>query len=198
MAGLDGILAGISGFLYAYSFIILPRSNPTMAAFFSGLFLLTSGLFAIKVIIAVYLRVREFNSGYAIFALNMSLFGAFGMIIHGGYDLANTINPPNLNLPNLASLPSQIDPRGLLSFGVMSMGLFINSWLLKMDKRFPKTLALVGTVSAAFLLILYLGRLILLAPTHPVILYSAIINGFIVSPLWYIWLGYVLWTEKRV
>jgi hypothetical protein len=39
---------------------------------------------------------------------------------------------------------------------------------------------------------LYLGRLIVLDPTSPVILVPALLNGFLVNPALYIWLGLAL------
>jgi hypothetical protein len=47
---------------------------------------------------------------------------ALGAAIHGGYDLANLINLP-ASAAALPDLPSQVDPRGLLTFGVMGLGL---------------------------------------------------------------------------
>jgi hypothetical protein len=42
------------------------------------------------------------------------------------------------------------------------------------------------------LVALYLGRLIILDPTSPVILVPALLNGFLVNPALYIWLGLAL------
>lgn len=41
-------------------------------------------------------------------------------------------------------------------------------------------------------MILYLGRLIVLDPTNPVILVPALLNGFLVNPIFYLWLGLAL------
>lgn len=196
-AGLDGILAGASAFLYAYSFLILSRFDPVNGAFFSGLFLLLAGAFAMKPFIALYHRLKDVDPGYAMYALWASLVGALGMVIHGGYDLANAINPPVTTIADFANFPSQIDPRGLLSFGALGMGLLVNVWLMKWSKKFPQGLVYVGFVSGIFLIVLYLGRLIVLNPASPLIAYSALLNGFLVGPLWYIWLGWFLWKGKK-
>jgi hypothetical protein len=52
-------------------------------------------------------------------------------------------------------------------------------------------------VSAVLLIVLYLGRLIALDPTNLVILVPALLNGFLINPGWYIWLGAALWASKR-
>jgi hypothetical protein len=43
------------------------------------------------------------------------------------------------------------------------------------------------------MLVLYLGRLIILNPKNPVLLISAVLSGFVVTPVWFVWLG----TELR-
>lgn len=195
--GIYAVLSGVSGFLYAVAFILISRNNPETGALLSALFLLLTGIFATAALVALYLRLRETDEGYALWALALGLVSALGMAVHGGYDLANAINPPGINSPNLASLPSQVDPRGLLSFGVSGVALFVISWLMSNNKHFPKNLAYVGYVSAVLLIVLYVGRLVILTPTHPVILYSAVLNGFVVNPVFYIWLGLVLLRHER-
>lgn len=190
-AGLLAILAGVSGFAYAVSFVIVSRNDPTQGALLSGMFLLISGFVLTAVWVALYNRLKEEDSAFAMWALFLGVVGSFGMAIHGGYDLANAINPPN-NLPALVNLPSQIDPRGLLTFGVGGAALMVVSWLMEKNKFFPKNLAYLGAFSALMLLILYFGRLIVLDPTSPIILYPVLINGFVLNPLFYIWLGVIL------
>lgn len=182
-AGWSAILAGLSGFLYSISFIVL-RDN-----LFGALFLLLGGLFSTAALTALYQRVRELESGFALLGFLLSLSAALGSAIHGGYDLANALHPPaspSMNLPNA------VDPRGLLTFGVAGLGLFILSWLVTQDLRFPKGLAYLGYVSAILMIVLYLGRLIILEATSLAIVVPALLEGFIVNPLWYVWLGRTL------
>ena len=47
----------------------------------------------------------------------------------------------------------------------------------------------VGYVAALLLLILYLGRLIVLDATSPVVMVPAVLSAFVANPAWYIWLG---------
>jgi len=179
-AGWSAILAGLSGFLYSASFIVL-RSD-----LLSALFLLLGGLFSIAALTALYQRVRDRESGFALLGLLLSLSAALGSAIHGGYDLSNALHPPaSLN----TDLPNPIDPRGLLTFGVAGLGLFILSWLVSQDVAIPKGLAYLGYLSAILMIVLYLGRLIILEATNLAIVIPALLEGFIVNPIWYIWLG---------
>ena len=184
--GWMAILAAIAGLLYAISFVFL--QNQLLYA----LFLTLLGLYAVPASLALYYRVRETDAGFALMALLFGLVGAAGTAIHGGYDLANAINPPTSIPANLADLPSQVDPRGLLVFGFTGIGLFVFSWLMTKTASFSKTLGYLGYLSAILFVVLYLGRLIVLNPANPIILVPVLLNGFIVSPLFYLLLGMAL------
>jgi hypothetical protein len=181
--GLMAISAAIAGFLYTVAFVVL-KNQPLYA-----LFLTLLGLLAIPVLLASYYRVRDTDAPFAFLALLFGFVGATGTAIHGGYDLANAINSPANVPPGLLDLPSQVDPRGLLTFGFAGIGLFVFAWLITRSKQFPKTLGYLGYLSAILSIVLYLGRLIVLNPANPVILVPVLLNGFIVSPLFYLWLG---------
>src|SRR6266487_2008928 len=188
-AGWSAILAGLSGFLYSIAFIVL-RDN-----LLSALFLLLGGLFSAPALTALYQRLRGTESGFALLGLLLSLSAALGSAIHGGYDLSNTLHPPaSLN----TDLPNPIDPRGLLTFGIAGIGLFLLSWLMTQEMKFPKSLAYFGYLSAILMLILYLGRLIILQATSLAIVLPALLEVFLVNPIWYIWLGLTLIRNQSV
>ena len=183
-AGLCAILAGVVGFLYSIAFIVLQNT------LLSGLFLMLGSLLTTAALTGLYGRLRETDFLFALWALLLGIVSAFGSAIHGGYDLAIAIHPP-ASAP--IELPNQVDPRGLLTFGVVSIAILIFSWLIGRTSGFPKGLNYLGYLLAILLVILYLGRLILLSPANPVVLVPALLIGFILNPAWYIWLGYTLW-----
>jgi hypothetical protein len=125
----------------------------------------------------------------ALWALLLAGFGALGAMAHGGYDLANALHPP---VAANADLPSAADPRGLATFALSGLGLLVFAALLLRDARFPRALAWLGLLSALLSIVLYLGRLVILSPASPAIALPALAEGFVVSPLWYLWLGVVL------
>lgn len=186
-AGVCAILAGVAGFMYSVGFIIL-RNDLVY-----GLFQMLGGLLATAALVAVYNRVRQVDAGFALWAIVLGLVGALGSAIHGSYDLANAINPPSSNVAALADLPSQIDPRGLLTFGVAGLSLIVLSWLIIRSAQFPRGLGYLGYVLGALFLVLYVGRLVILNAASPIIVGPALLTGFIVNPAWYIWLGLGLW-----
>jgi hypothetical protein len=187
-AGLCAVLAGLMGFLYSVAFVVL-KSN-----LLSALFLLLVGLLTTVVVVALYERLRTVDQSFALWALLLGLAGALGSAVHGGYDLSNALHPPAIAN---ADLPSQIDPRGLLTFGSAGLGLWVVAWLITRSSDLPKALGYLGYVAAALLIVLYLGRLIVLDATSLLIVVPALLAGFIVNPLWYIWLGLTLWRAPR-
>jgi hypothetical protein len=191
-AGLCAILAGITGFIYSVSFVVLAQSAPSVAALLTPLCLTLSGLLAAAALVGLYLRVQAVEPGFALLALGLGLAGALGAAVHGGYDLSNAINPPLENAAALANLPSQIDPRGMLTFGVAGLGLFFFAWLIGQG-RMSRGLSFLGYITAALLLVIYLARLIVQSPTNPVLLIPVLLVGFILNPVWYLWLGRTLW-----
>lgn len=50
---------------------------------------------------------------------------------------------------------------------------------------------------AILLVVLYLARLIILSATNPVIAVTGALSGFIVNPLWYVWLGMALLAGRK-
>ena len=178
----EAILAGVSALAYAYFFVI--AKDVTMYS----LSLLLLGIFSIKVIIALFARLKKVDEDFARVAMILGVIGSAGMAVHGGYDLANAINPPALVNTDL---PNQVDPRGLLAFGFSGFAILKFSWLMMKDKYFPDGLRLVGYVSGALLLVIYIARLTVLDPTNPILLYPVLLNGFILSPLWYLWIGFL-------
>jgi hypothetical protein len=186
-AGACALLTGITSFLYALAFVIVQN------VLLSALFLMMVGLLSSPVLVAIYYRLRETSAPFALWALVLGIAGALGSAVHGGYDLANTINPSGL-APT--KLPNPIDPRGLLTFGVAGVALFIVGWLIMRGGRLPRGLGYLAYLSAVLLVMLYLGRLIIVDPSNPVILVPALLNGFIVNPALYILVGLVLLSDR--
>jgi hypothetical protein len=184
-AGLCAVLAGLGGLLYGVSFVILK------SAALSAFFLLLGGLLTTLLFTALYGHLRTINASFALWAFLLAIVGQLGAVVHGGYDLANAINPQPF-YAQLGNLPNSIDPRGLLTFGLTGIGLLVIARLMGLSQFFPRALSYIGYLLAILLIALYLGRLILLSPANPLLLGTALLSGFIVGPIWYIWLGLVL------
>jgi hypothetical protein len=182
-AGVGAILAGVVALLYAVTFVVLHNS------LLSPLFLMLSALLSTAALVAVYHRVRETDAAFALWALLLTFIGALGAAIHGGYDLANAINHANIT----TTLPSEIDPRGLLTFGVTGLGLLGIAWLIGRSHQFPRGLNYWGYLLGILLIILYVTYLILVDTKNLLIAGDVVLIGFVVNPIWYLWLGFALW-----
>ncbi len=190
-AGIAAILAGIGGPLYsvAFVFLYLFKLAPDLGLALASLLLVLGGILSTIALVALYQHVRETDTGFATLALIIGVFGAFGGATHGAYDLANQLHPPTQNLPALADLPSQVDPRGIATFGLAGIGLVLFAWLMSQGKTFPTRLAQLGYLAGVLNILIYLARLIILDAMNPVILLVAAVTGLIVNPAFFIWLG---------
>jgi len=188
-SGACAVMAGVTGLLYSIAFVIL-RDN-----LLSALFLMAGGLLSSVVFVALYKRLRETDPPFALWALLLGFAAALASAAHGGYDLANVINPPTVAVPDL---PSAIDPRGLATFGLAGVAVFVVGWLMGRSGDFPKGLGYLGYLLGVFLVVVYLGRLIVLSPASPLVLGPAAVTGFLLNPVWYIWLGLAIWRGPRL
>jgi hypothetical protein len=185
--GVAALLAGAAGLGYAVAFVIA-RSDAGSAAF-----LLLGGLLGVPVLVALYQLVGPAEPGVALCALALGLGGTLGSALHGGYDLANALHPP----ASTGDLPSAVDPRGLATFGLGGLALALFAWLIRAGGRLPVRLGAVGSLQAALLLVLWLGRLLVLDAHSPVIVLPALLAGFLVGPAWYLLLGRALLGARR-
>jgi hypothetical protein len=184
-AAVCAFVVGIGGLVYAVVFVTALRGAGRSADAASATLLLVGGLLSTAVLIALYERLRPAGGTFALWALLLGSIAAVGSAVHGGYDLANVINRPQLGL----SIPNPIDPRGLLTFGVTAVAVLVLAWLILRTGAFPRRLAYVGFAAAFLLAVIYVGRLTVLDPESPALLVAALLVGFVVNPLWYVWLA---------
>jgi hypothetical protein len=189
-AGICGILAGIAGLVYLASFLLL--KNP--AALAPALSLLFVGLFASAVMVALYERVREVDTSFALWGLLLGVAGAAGAAIHSAFDLANNLHPPEAPF----AYASPIDPRGFLTFAIAGLAAIIISGLIVRSTTLPHSVGYFGLASGVLLIALYLAYLITLNALTPLVLLLILASG-IAQPIWYLWIGWILWRgEARV
>ncbi|MFN2521189.1 MAG: hypothetical protein ABR525_09105 [Candidatus Limnocylindria bacterium] len=190
--GAAALVAGIAGFLYSVAFVIVSRVAPDAGRFLAPLLLVIGGIIGVFALASLYERLRQTDPGYALVGLLLGVIGAVGSAIHGAFDLATALHPP----ASLPDTPDAVDPRGFLTFGVAGIAILVLSSVMSREARFPRALAWLGYVSGTLLVLIYLGRLVILDATSPLILVPAGLEGFIVNPAWYLWLGAVLWRGR--
>ncbi len=181
-------LAGVAGFAYSVFFVWSTRGGGNLVAGLAAFFLLAGGVLGATALLGLFERLRGAGGTYALWALVFGIGASLAATLHGGYDLANAIHPPD----QVTTLPSPVDPRGLGTFGLAGISLFAFSFLVLRDASQPRGLGYLGYASGVLLVLIYLGRLIILSASSPLVLGPAAIEGFLVNPAWYIWLGFAL------
>jgi hypothetical protein len=191
-AGYCALASGIGGFLYSVAFVIVARAAGDVGTNLSWLILLAGGLLTLPVLVALYEHLREVDRSVALLGLLLGATGALGSIVHAGYQVANIVH---LGSIPASDLPSQVDPRGLLTFGLTGLGVLAFAWLIGRSPRFPLGLSRLGLLAGVLLIVVYLARLIIFSPTNPLVVVGAGLTGFIVSPAFYVWLGLVFLNQ---
>ncbi|MCL6512736.1 MAG: hypothetical protein K6U78_18870 [Anaerolineae bacterium] len=185
-ASVAAMLAALVGLLYSFAFVVLQN------ALLSSLCLMIGGLLSLVALVALFERLGEADAQVAMLGLMLGAVAALGATIHGGYDLANVLNPPGDVPAGVADLPSQVDPRGLVTFGVTGLAVLLAGLLMRRHPAFSRGFTALTFVLGVLLIGVYLGRLIVLTPASPLVLLPAAITGFVVNPLWYGLLGLAL------
>lgn len=199
LAGACAIGAGVAGFIYSAAFVGLVVLENASAAgiLISSVALMAGAVLSVVAYAALYRILVHLSGGLALVALLLGVMGGFGAAIHGGYDLAVALTPPSDALGVVAGLPNQIDPRGLLTFAVAGVAALIVSSLIRRHPIFPSGLGYLGYLAGLLLIVVYLGRLTIVEPTHLLVAGPAALVGFLVSPAFYIWLGLTLRSRAR-
>jgi hypothetical protein len=186
-ASVAAFLAAGCGLLYSISFVVLARVSSSLGTGLSSTFLILGGLLGTAALVGLYERLRGDAGTYVVWVLGVGVAGAMAAVLHGGYDLANVLHPPG----GTSNLPNAVDPRGLGTFGLAGIAVLGFSLLMTGTSGLGG-LRNLGLLSGALLVLVYLARLIILNPSNPLVLGPAAVEGFIVNPLWYVWLGIVL------
>jgi len=187
-AGWASILAGVAGIGYAVAFVVLKNGS------LSAQFLTVAPLFAVAGLVAVFERVRMIDSGYATLALALGAFGSLAASTHGVYDLSNVLHAPAGALP--ADVPSALDPRGYGTFALTGLAVLILSGLAGRSTDLPGWVSPLGLVLGVFLVLTFLGRLIVLDATSLLVLGPALVSGLL-SPILFLLLGAWLLGWRR-
>jgi len=186
---------GLAGFAYSVASIglVVSGAAPDPGRLLAALALPVGASLTVVTFAGVYRILLDSAGGLALLALLLGVTGSFGAAVHGGYDLAIATHPPSGDLGAAGELPHPIDPpRGLLTFGVTGIGTLVVAWLIGRHPAFPRALGYLGYLAGTLLVAIYLGRLLIVTATDPLVAGPAILTGFLVAPAWYLWLGIVL------
>jgi hypothetical protein len=185
-AGAASFAVAAGGLAYSVAFVVAVKADSGAAQAIAALLLLVGGLLGTAVLAGLYQRVREAEPGFALWGLLLGAIGVLGSAIHGGFDLARQIHPA-FELPGI---PNEVDPRGLLTFGVTGLGLVVLSWVIRRPRSgLPRALGALGMALGVLLVAIYVSRLFILDPNNLFLLSLAGVTGIVIHPVWFVWLG---------
>jgi hypothetical protein len=187
-AGGAALAVAAGGVAYSISFVLALKAQSEPALRTGFVLLLLGGVLGSVVLAGLYLRVRETDPGFSLAGLLLGAVGTLGSAIHGGFDLATSIDPGG----SATGLPNAIDPRGLLTFGFTGLGILVLAGSIRRTAGLPESLGWLGTTLGVLLVLIYLGRLLIVDPNNPLLLGLAAVTGIAVHPAWFAWLGLAL------
>ena len=185
LGGYAALFAALGSLLYSVAFVILKNVVAYSVA------LVVGGIVTTAVLTAIYFRVRETDAAFSLWALLLGVVAALGSAAHGMYDLATALTPGLA--ASTQNVPSQIDSRGFLTFGLSGLALFIFSLQIVRGGRLPRGLGYLGVVLGLLLIEIFLARLIVIDTTTTLglatIVRPAAIAGLLLNPIFNLWLG---------
>jgi hypothetical protein len=148
--------------------------------------LIVGALLFVALLVGAYERLRAADEGLALLTVLLGVAGAVGGLLHGGTQLAAAITPAR-DAPDL-------DPRGILRYGVTGLAMLALSWLAARGGA-PRAVVLLSAAGGALLVFIYAGLLgELITPTDRPTLVPPILYGFVVAPLWLAAVARWLWA----
>ena len=185
LAGYCALFVAFGALVYAIIFVTIVEGNEETEPWFA--ILLLGALTTIPVQVALYYRLREFDQALALTALVLGLFAALGGILHGGYELALLVTPPDTEI--LYPGPESVS-KGVLRYLVAGLGLLLIAWLARASALLPREVAVLAGAGGVLLVFIYIGRLFdFITPGDYVSLIPPLLYGLIVHPLLYGWIG---------
>ena len=125
-AGWCAVVAGVAALVYSFTFAVVVQDGDRWAQWTSTLVLAVGAAVALPVLVALYLRVRGVDEGFAMVALLVGAVAATGSLLHATFDLGVLANTP----PQKWDYPSPTDPRGFATFLLTGAAIALLSTLL--------------------------------------------------------------------
>jgi len=196
--GLSAMIVGALSILYAVFYLLIAPRAEAVGTLGSWVILALSGVFSSAAFVALYLRLRPTSEGFALWGLALGLFSSFATLAHGAWQALLLATLPAADQSQRAAIelvrmvPSQVDPAGLATFGVIGLASFVTGMIIIVSGRLPRTPGYLAIANAVLLVTLFFATA---ANAQTLILLSGGLTSVIVGPIWWIWLGRELRRE---
>ena len=185
------MLVALAGVVFTVAFSVVVRERDRWAQWVSAITLTTGALLAVPVFLALYVRLRDREPQFAVLGLMSGVIASFATAMHGAFDYAGLSKPFK---PDLAAVPSSVDPRGFMTFAITGLALMTFGAIALRAGGLPALVARLALVAGLLLVVVYFGRLIVLNPKSNIIKTTALASGLIVSPAFFAVFGRELLT----
>lgn len=184
--GAAALGAAIAALVYSVTFVVVVQRGSQWAKWTSSGALLAGALLAVPTVCGVYFTFADREREFALLGLVIGIAGAFGSAMHAAWDLAALANP---QLVPGGDAPFPADPRGFATFGLVGVAVALFGWLGYQTGRLPMPAVVLAEVTAAALVVIFIGRLTVLDPKSGLLRPLTAVTGFILNPVMLIALG---------
>ncbi len=184
--GFLAAFVGLGGLVYGvlFAFIVKGTSVEVLRAWF--VLAILGGLAVTGVFVALYERLRKTDPSLALWALLLGVAAGLGQMLNASVALGYHVHVT----PPPGTFDGTPDPLGILRFGLNGVALFLAGLIMARDKDFPEALGYLALVGGALLVVMYVGRLVgFINPATKLTLIPPFVYGFVVHPLFYVWLA---------
>ena len=183
LAGYCAVLAALASVVFTVAFAVVVQEGERWAQWVSWITLLAGGLVTVPVMVALYALLGHREPQVALVGVVLGVAAALGAAIHGAFELALLANP----VPGARQeLPSEVDPRGFMTFAVTGLALLVFGWLVLRTGGLDRPAGGVAVAGGALVVVVYLGRLTALDPKNPVTKVAALASGLVLVPGFYL------------
>jgi hypothetical protein len=190
-ASVAALITGILSILYAVFFLGVTRASAYAGTLGSWIILGATAFFAAAAYVGLYQRLNERTAGFSLYAMLFGVMAAFAMLQHGAFEAIELFRRGAVD--SALGAPSQVDAAGLASFGVVGVVAFLWGWLIVKTNALPRNLGYAGMFNAFLLVVLFFATVV---GSQPLILLSGGLTSVIVGPIWWIWLGRALASQR--
>lgn len=177
-------------------------ANPTGRQI-ASVMLALGGLAATAAIVGIYHKVRQGDENWALWSLVLGftygiLTTIYGITLLILFPIISSLYvhgsaATQASVLAIGSMPSPIDPFGFTKFVLSGIWLLITAMLMLRTSFFPRPLAYLTIVAGLGVILLFIGNA---TSTSALILATGIPGSAIIGPLFWLWVGYTLWTKE--
>ena len=177
-------------------------ANPT-AVQFTFVLVIIGSLAALLAIVGIYRRLSDKNAGWALLSLILGVAFSILTALDATYTaflfpaLSNLYATGNAAIKASAviawNIPSPVNPYDFAEFFLSGLWLLVTGWLIIRSDYFARIAGYLALIAGIGQIVLFVSTF---TGTLPLILGIGIPGAVVAGPVFWLWIGYILWTKK--